>query len=155
MVVTASIGLAVVAYLSETDKQRREFTMMLAMEFFSGDLQQSKDQLYFTIRTIQEQVAPIRLGPEDLNLYLSKKSSGSTAERDLDSALLAVAGFFNSAERCVESELCDALLMKELISADATAILCVFSGYLEKMAAASNVMNLRTGLEYFSREPCM
>ncbi|NDK37047.1 hypothetical protein [Rhodovulum sulfidophilum] len=155
LVVSASVAIAILAYLNETEKQQRQFTMELAMQYFSGDLQNAKDELFYTIQSVQSAVAPVKLGPADINTYLVKSDPGSPySERDLASALLAVTSFFNSVSRCVEADLCNGELMQQLLGDDAAAIECAFSGYLHEMAKSANVGNLSTGLSAFNIGDC-
>ncbi|WP_143439081.1 DUF4760 domain-containing protein [Hoeflea halophila] len=154
-VVSVSVIVAVMAYLNESNKQRRQFTMELALPFFSGELQDAKERLFLTIQSIQMKVEPARLGASDLQTYIAKSEEFSNAsDRKLNSALLALSSFFNSAERCTQSGLCDAELMRDLISKDAMAIHCVFSGYLNQMAISSNTTELLSGLAFFKSGEC-
>ena len=72
IVVVVSVTIAVLAYLNEAEKQRREYTMELALQFFSGDLQEHKNHLFDTIRSIQDEVKPARLWGADIGTYLVK-----------------------------------------------------------------------------------
>lgn len=155
LVVSISVVIAVMAYLNETDKQRRQFTMELAMQYFAGDLQNAKDQLFYEIQEVQSRAAPAVLGASDLRVFINKsRDSNTSGARELSSALLAISSFFNSAERCVKAGLCDADLMRGLIGEDATSIQCIFSGYLGQMARTSNVEGLSSGLQYFQEGQC-
>ena len=155
LVVSVSVVIAVMAYLNETDKQRRQFTMELALQYFAGDLQDAKDQLFYKIQEVQTRAAPAVLGASDLRVFIAKSSDPSQREeQDLSSALLAVSSFFNSAQRCVDAGLCDEALMRRLIGEDATSIQCIFSGYLDQMAALSNVKGLSSGLRFFQEGQC-
>ncbi|WP_434055041.1 MAG: hypothetical protein RDA78_09305 [Roseibium sp.] len=155
VVISMSVSLAVIAYLNETTKQQRQFTMELALNYFSEGLHEPKKNLYRAIRSYQEEVKPAKLGSTDLATYIGKaKVPDSISEQELDSALLTVASFFNSAHRCVKSELCDENLMRELISEDATAIHCVFSQYFLDLIEEANVPQLASGLKFFKEEDC-
>jgi len=153
--VLISLVLAVLVYLNETDKQRREFTMDLALEYFSHELQPSNDYLFRVIQNIQSQVAPAKLGADDLRTYMAKSEEYSElTDQNLNSALLQITSFFNSAKRCVDADLCNEDLMRDLIAEDATATWCVFESYLEQMRASANIEGMNTGLKYFSTDEC-
>lgn len=150
-----SLVLAVFVYFKESDKQRREFTLDLALEYFSHELQPSSNYLFKTIQNIQADVSPIRLGASDVKVYISKSEKFSTlSDERLNMALLQITSFFNAAKRCVDAGLCDERLMKDLIAEDATATWCVFEGYLMLIEKSANVKKMNVGLEYFSDGEC-
>lgn len=155
VVVVVSVTIAVLAYLNEAEKQRREYTMELALQFFAGDLQEHKNHLFDTIRSIQDEVKPARLGGADIGTYLVKSDRfSSLADRDLNAALLGIASYFNAAQRCVQTGICDEMLMRQLVSEDATAIACAFRDYLGLLSDASNVESLTRGINYFDDGTC-
>ena len=76
------------------------------------------------------------------------------ADARLTNALITIAGFFNSANDCIEAGLCDRALMQGLLGDEATALDCVFGRVLVRVADVSNVSDIGFGLRALKTGSC-
>jgi len=146
--------LAITSYWDELDQRKKTYTFEVASRYDTSELIESRLALLEEIQVAQIEAGQGSMDQSSLGLFFYKVDILSTQSSNLDSALLKISLFFDSAAACAEAGLCDRVLLNFLLNRDADAIACIFGQRIDRIAATSNLPNIGYGLKKIGSGVC-
>ncbi|GAB5510644.1 MAG: hypothetical protein Rhims3KO_20450 [Hyphomicrobiales bacterium] len=155
MLLSVSILIALLAFIEEKSVRKERFTFEFARVYYGESLTSARMLVFDNVVRVQSIVEPGRLGGGDIGHFLSRElQNRGRNDAELASAIVRIADYYSSAAACVESELCDDVLVRELLQDEANSVNCIIGPSLLLISGWANVSGLAAGLEYFETSPC-